>query len=151
MLQNATQSKNIVEFPSHFFDQAMSLMHEAQHYFDTLAFDKVIESNPKLWLQYSTEMSVVTLRLASIISWFIERKKMTVNAVADGESHEGGNIPIKGRFIGSIHNPDNMQGLPPYLKYLLESSHVLFMQAINVEDQNDALKEVHPKLTLVKS
>lgn len=148
MLQSQS-SQDIIEFPSHFFDQAMSLMHEAQHYFDILSCDESIETDPKLWLQYTTEMSMITLRLSSIIAWVIARKQL-LSGVVDIPTEEQ-RIHLKGRFIGSMHNPESTKGLPPYLKYLLESSHSLFMQAINLEDQADALKEVHPGLELVKS
>lgn len=145
-MQHNQSEQSIIEFPSHFFDDAINLMHEAQHYFDILAYDDTLESDPQIWLQYTTEMSMVTLRLTSIISWIVTHKKLETQSHGKIE-----NFHLKGRIIGSIHNPENLNGLPPHLKHLLESSHALFMQALNLEDQNSALKEVSSGLTLVKS
>lgn len=143
MLRNTTNP--IIEFPSLFIDHAHSLLRETNHYLEALAHDDTLITNPVLWLQYTEEISTISLRLNSVITW-----AMAQQDIADGKSCAQCIAPLKGRVVGMKNSPEKARNFPAHLRYLLKASHALFMQAANIEDQTNALNASQPELTLVK-
>ena len=135
----------IIEFPSLFIDHAQSLLREANHHLEAIAYDDAIIKNPELWLQYTTNMSLISMRLNSVIIWAESQQKATSEtSCAQCISS------LKGRTIGIKNEPEKARHLPAHLQYLLKASHALFMQAANIEDQTNALNASQPALTLIK-
>ncbi len=128
-----TQKNETIVFSTSLLEEATELLYDAQEYFEYLSMDEKIEHHPRTWLQYSTEMSRVTLRLSSIIAWLGARRAVTAGALTTEEAER--EYRLKGRLIGSMHDEESTRSLPPHLQHLLRESHRLFMRVLHIENQ----------------
>ncbi|MEZ5690758.1 MAG: DUF1465 family protein [Rickettsiales bacterium] len=130
--------ENILFMPG-LYNDAMELLQESQKYFTEYGPRDRAKLPANVLLLYSCEMSRITLRLSSVMSWLLMQR-----AIAAGE--EGADYDsMYGLDFNESCLIDNraVHGvLPPYVCHLLDSSLELYERVLRLAEQGQQQKKV---------
>jgi hypothetical protein len=127
-----TTHRNVVFMPS-IYNQTMNLLRDAQEYFALFGDeDQQRFGNEDLRNLYNCEMSRITLRLSSVMAWFIARRAVATGQIAaEDQSH----FTLEFQDICRV-DTGMMHGLmPPYVCHLLDCSHELYERVLRLDGQ----------------
>lgn len=123
---------NVLFMPT-VFNETMQLLNDAHEYFFLFGDDDQSRIETHLRTLYTCEMSRITLRLSSIMSWI-----MVQRAVFTGKIHPEEAASRYGLDFQHICLVDNrmLHGvLPSYVCYLLDRSLELYERVLRLDDQ----------------
>lgn len=122
MRQVAHQAKNDNQllFLPGVFNETLSLLFDAHHYFQSRgAVDQSVIA-PDMQLQYSNEMTRVTMRLTSVMAWLMVRRAVYAGRIEEEKANTS--YRLDGAEICLNHHPEILAELPHYLCQLSERS-----------------------------
>lgn len=124
-------SQNILFMPS-VYNDAMTLLCEAQEYFSEFGTKDQKNLDPNTRSIYACEMSRITLRLSCVMSWILAQRGVVAGQIAPEQSAHYGlefqNIcRVDGRVLHGV--------LPPYVCYLLDSTFELYERVLRLNSQ----------------
>lgn len=130
--ETSQQPRNVLFMPT-VFNEAMQLLNDAHEYFFLFGDDDQSRIDKELKTLYSCEMSRITLRLSSIMSWtMVQRAVFTGKIEADEAAHRYG---LDFQHICLVDNRMLHGVLPSYVCYLLDRSLELYERVLRLDDQ----------------
>jgi hypothetical protein len=124
-------SPNILFMPS-VYNDAMTLLLEAQEYFSEYGDDDQNKLVPHLRSIYNCEMSRITLRLSCIMSWILAKRSVFAGEISHEESVHYG---LEFQNVCSVDNKVLHGILPSYVCYLLDSTLELYERVLRIDSQ----------------
>lgn len=127
MRQNAQQNtsdKNQLLFLPGVFNETLSLLFDAHHYFNTRGMEDQAVIEPSKRLFYASEMSRVTLRLTSVMAWIMVRRAVNAGRIDADKAEQ--DYRLGGGESCTVTHPEMMPAMPTYLNYLSERSLSLY-------------------------
>lgn len=115
------------------FNETLSLLFDAHHYFQSRGADEQSKIVPEKRVFFANEMSRVTLRLTSVMAWLMVRR--AVNSGRIDEEKATDDYRLDGRDVCLIHAPEAMAAMPPYLTYLSERSLSLYERVLRLDTE----------------
>lgn len=128
---NEQIAQNVLFMPS-VYNDAMTLLCEAQEYFSEFGTDdqKKLDTNTRS--VYACEMSRITLRLSCVMSWILAQRSVVAGQIAVEQSAHYG---LEFQNICRVDNKVLHGVLPPYVCYLLDSTYELYERVLRLNSQ----------------
>lgn len=102
------------------FNETLSLLFDAHHYFQSRGSIDQAVIPPDMQLQYSNEMTRVTMRLTSVMAWLMVRRAVYAGRIEEEKAND--NYRLDGAEVCLNHHPEVLAELPHYLCQLSERS-----------------------------
>ena len=106
------------------FNETLSLLFDAHHYFQSRGVEDQATIAPDMQLQYSNEMTRVTMRLTSVMAWLMVRRAVYAGRIEEEKASDS--YRLDGAEICLHHNQNVLLEMPYYLNYLSERSLSLY-------------------------
>ena len=106
------------------FNESLSLLFEAQQYFQVRGVEDQAGVAPGGRLFYANEMSRITLRLTSAIAWLMVRRAVYAGRIDEAQACD--EYRLNGAETCVDPEPEMMQQMPYYLTYLSDRSRNLY-------------------------
>ncbi len=124
-------SQNVLFMPS-VYNDAMTLLVEAQEYFSSYGTDDQKKLDASTRTVYACEMSRITLRLSCVMSWILAQRGVVAGQI---EKEESAHYGLEFQHICRIDNKVLHGVLPPYVCYLLDSTFELYERVLRLNNQ----------------
>ncbi len=128
--------QNVLFMPS-VYNDAMTLLCEAQDYFTEFGDDDQSKLDKNIRSLYTCEMSRITLRLSCVMSWLLAQRSVVSG---DIESKESAHYGLEFQNICRVDNTMLHDILPSYVCYLLDSTLELYERVLRLDAQ---IRRVH--------
>lgn len=102
------------------FNETLSLLFDAHHYFQSRGALDQATIAPNMQLQYSNEMTRVTMRLTSVMAWLMVRRAVYAGRIEEEKANT--EYRLDGAEICLNHHPEVLMEMPQYLCQLSERS-----------------------------
>lgn len=134
-ISGTSGSHGVVFIPS-VYNDAISLLNDAQEYFSGFGATDQERLEPHLRSIYSCEMARITLRLSSVMSWLLAQR-----AIADGKinSDDSAHYNLSFQEICRVDNSVLHGILPSYVCYLLDESFALYERVLRLDVQTQTV------------
>lgn len=106
------------------FNETLSLLFDAHHYFQSRGPEDQATIAPALRLTYSNEMTRVTMRLTSVMAWLMVRRAVYAGRIEEEKASDA--YRLDGAEACLTHEPEVLSNMPYYLNYLSERSLGLY-------------------------
>ena len=106
------------------FNETLSLLFDAHHYFQSRGGEDQASITPDLRVTYANEMTRVTMRLTSVMAWLMVRRAIYAGRIDEDKAADS--YRLDGAEICLHHMPDVLANMPYYLNYLSERSHEVY-------------------------
>jgi len=131
----ASVSQNVLFMPS-VYNDAMTLLCEAQEYFTQFGEDDQTKMDKNIRSLYACEMSRITLRLSCVMSWLLAQRSVVSGQIdAEKSVHYG----LEFQNICRVDNRMLHGILPSYVCYLLDSTFELYERVLRLNSQISAV------------
>lgn len=124
-------SQNVLFMPS-VYNDAMTLLCEAQEYFTEFGDDDQRKMDKNIRAIYACEMSRITLRLSCVMSWLLAQRSVVSGQIAVEQSAHYG---LEFQNICRVDNTALHGILPSYVCYLLDSTFELYERVLRLDSQ----------------
>lgn len=126
MRQHATQAEagNQLLFLPGVFNETLSLLFDAHHYFQSRGPDEQATIDPAKRIYYASEMSRVTLRLTSAMAWLMVRRAVLAGRIEEEEAANAYRLGAAEACTAIA--PEILGAMPRYLIYLSQRSTNLY-------------------------
>ena len=121
--QQASSNNQLLFLPG-VFNETLSLLFDAHHYFQSRGPEDQATITEPLRLHYANEMTRVTMRLTSVMAWLMVRRAVYAGRIEEEKATES--YRLDGAEICLDHQPDILTNMPYYLNYLSERSLNLY-------------------------
>ena len=121
--RQATPDNQLLFLPG-VFNETLSLLFDAHHYFQSRGAEDQASIGPDLRVSYANEMTRVTMRLTSVMAWLMVRRAIYAGRI--DEEKAASSYRLDGADICLNHLPEVLAGMPYYLNYLSERSHDVY-------------------------
>jgi regulator of CtrA degradation len=128
-----TSNPSNVLFMPGVFNETMQLLNDAHEYFFLFGDDDQNRIDAQLRSLYTCEMSRITLRLSSIMSWIMVQRAVFTGKIAREEAAARYNLDFQ--HICMVDNRMLHGVLPSYVCYLLDRSLELYERVVRLDDQ----------------
>lgn len=120
------------------FNETIQLLNDAHEYFSMFGDDDRERIDEELKSLYSCEMSRITLRLSSIMSWLLTQRAVVSGKIDahDAARHYG----LDFQDICTVDNRMLHGILPSYVCFLLDRSLELYERVLRLDEQ---FKSIH--------
>lgn len=108
------------------FNETLSLLFDAHHYFQSRGAEDQATIAPELRSHYSNEMTRVTLRLTSVMAWLMVRRAVYAGRIDEEKAADS--YRLDGADICLDQRPDVLAEMPYYLNYLSERSFDVYQR-----------------------
>ncbi|MDE3059567.1 MAG: DUF1465 family protein [Pseudomonadota bacterium] len=131
-----SEAPNVVMIPG-VFSETLQLLSDAREYFQVFGQHDQQRLDAGMRTLYACEMSRITLRLTSIMSWLMVQRAVTSGKIAPEEAavHYGlafrDDCTVDNRVLHGI--------LPSYLCYLLDRSLELYERVLRLDRQTSII------------
>ncbi len=132
-------AQNVLFMPS-VYNDAMTLLHEAQDYFTQFGTEDQHSMDRQMRSLYTGEMSRITLRLSCIMSWLLAQRSVVAGEIDKEQSAHYG---LEFKNICQINNEVLHGILPSYVCYLLDSTLELYERVLRLDSQIHGASKVH--------
>jgi len=129
-------SQNVLFMPS-VYNDAMTLLCEAQEYFTQFGEDDQTKMDKNTRSLYACEMSRITLRLSCVMSWLLAQRSVVTGQI---ESDKSAHYGLEFQNICRVDNRMLHGILPSYVCYLLDSTFELYERVLRLNSQ---IRPVH--------
>lgn len=129
-------SQNVLFMPS-VYNDAMTLLCEAQEYFTEFGDDDQRKMDKNIRAIYACEMSRITLRLSCVMSWLLAQRSVVSGQIAVEQSAHYG---LEFQNICRVDNTALHGILPSYVCYLLDSTFELYERVLRLNSQ---ISQIH--------
>ena len=106
------------------FNETLGLLFDAHHYFQSRGAEEQANIPPEKRPLYSSEMSRVTTRLTSVMSWLMVRRAVYAGRIEESKASTSYRLDNTDTCLQ--RDPDALAHMPDYLNYLSDRSHDLF-------------------------
>lgn len=130
-----TESSNCVFYPG-VFNETLGLLFEAHSYFQERGIEDQALMPAHSRLFYASEMSRVTMRLTSIMSWLMVQKAVHAGRITEEEAISRYKLEAKDECL--LFDALYVDQLPYYIGYLSERSYALFARVARLEAMVEA-------------
>jgi regulator of CtrA degradation len=124
-------SQNVLFMPS-VYNDAMTLLCEAQEYFTEFGDSDQKKLDVNIRSIYACEMSRITLRLSCVMSWLLAQRSVVSGQIAAEQSAHYG---LEFQNICRVDNTALHGILPSYVCYLLDSTFELYERVLRLNSQ----------------
>jgi regulator of CtrA degradation len=129
--------QTVVFMPS-VFNETMTLLNDAHEYFFLFGEDDQSRIETDLRALYTCEMSRITLRLSSIMSWIMVQRAVCAGKIEAEDAAQRYGLDFQ--HICLVDNRVLHGVLPSYVCYLLDRSLELYERVLRLDDQ---FKQIH--------
>ena len=124
-------SQNVLFMPS-VYNDAMTLLCEAQEYFTAFGDDDQKKLDQNIRSIYACEMSRITLRLSCVMSWLLAQRSVVSGQIdVEQSAHYG----LEFENVCRVDNAALHGILPSYVCYLLDSTFELYERVLRLNSQ----------------
>jgi regulator of CtrA degradation len=127
----AESTNNQLLFLPSVFNETLSLLFDAHHYFQSRGAEEQARVEPAKRLFYSAEMSRVTMRLTSVMAWIMVRRAVHSGRIDEEKATD--EYRLDGKEVYSIDAPEMMACMPHYLNYLSSRSLSLYERVMRLD------------------
>ena len=131
--RQAKQPKQQTLFLPGMFNETLTLLFDAHHYFQSRGAEEQSSIPPDQRPLYAAEMSRITLRLTSVMAWIMVRKAIFSGKIDEEQASE------KYRFTAEefclAPKPADIDDLPYYINYLSDRSRDLYTRIARLDAQ----------------
>jgi regulator of CtrA degradation len=113
------------------FNETLSLLFDAHHYFQSRGAEEQSTISPEQRLFYSAEMSRVTMRLTSVMAWIMVRRAVHAGRVEEDKANA--DYRLDGKEVYAVENPEMLAEMPYYLTYLSDRSTNLYERVMRLD------------------
>ncbi len=113
------------------FNETLSLLFDAHHYFQSRGAEEQSTISPAQRLFYSAEMSRVTMRLTSVMAWIMVRRAVHAGRVEEDKANA--DYRLDGQEVYAVENPEMLAEMPYYLIYLSDRSTNLYERVMRLD------------------
>lgn len=106
------------------FNETLTLLFDAHHYFQARGAEEQSVIPPKERPIYATEMSRITMRLTSVMAWIMVRKAVFSGKLDEEMAHEKYRLDAADFCLAP--KPVAIDNLPYYIGYLSDRSRELY-------------------------
>lgn len=106
------------------FNETLSLLFDAHHYFQSRGIEDQATIPESLKMAYSNEMTRVTMRLTSVMAWLMVRRAVYAGRIEEDKASDC--YRLDGADVCLNHMPEILSNMPYYLGYLSERSLQLY-------------------------
>lgn len=106
------------------FNETLSLLFDAHHHFQMRGIEEQAAIEPARRMHYANEMSLVTLRLTSVMAWLMVRRAVYAGRIEEDTALT--HYRLDGAESCLHNDTEALQDMPYYLRYLSERSHALY-------------------------
>lgn len=124
-----------VFFMPRVYNDAMTLLNEAQDYFTKFGSDDQTKIGSSMRPLYTCEMSRITLRLSCIMSWILAQRSVLAGEI---EKEESANYGLEFDNVCRVDNKMLHGILPSYVCYLLDSTLELYERVLRLNSMMHA-------------
>jgi hypothetical protein len=117
-------SDNQLLFLPGVFNETLSLLFDAHHYFQSRGVEDQATIPELLKMSYSNEMTRVTMRLTSVMAWLMVRRAVYAGRIEEDKASDC--YRLDGADVCLNHLPEVLSNMPYYLNYLSERSLQLY-------------------------
>lgn len=121
--RQATPDNQLLFLPG-VFNETLSLLFDAHHYFQSRGAEDQASIAPDLRMLYSNEMTRVTMRLTAVMAWLMVRRAIYAGRIEEQKASD--KYRLDGADICLNHAPEILAEMPYYLNYLSERSLGLY-------------------------
>lgn len=132
-----SSSPNVLFMPG-VFNETMQLLADAHEYFCLFGDDDQKRIDTSLKTLYSCEMSRITLRLSSIMTWIMVQRAVFSGKIVAEEAAERYGLDFQ--EVCMVDNRMLHGVLPSYVCYLLDRSLELYERVLRLDGQ---VKSIH--------
>ncbi|MDX2094723.1 MAG: DUF1465 family protein [Alphaproteobacteria bacterium] len=129
--RQATPESQLLFLPG-VFNETLSLLFDAHHYFQSRGTEDQASIEPQLRLAYSQEMSRVTLRLTSVMAWLMVRRAVYAGRIEEEKAADS--YRLDGAESCLEHTPELLDRMPTYLSYLSGRSHDVYTRIHRLDE-----------------
>ena len=108
------------------FNETLSLLFDAHHYFQSRGTEDQAVIAPELRMHYSNEMTRVTMRLTSVMAWLMVRRAVYAGRIDEEKASDS--YRLDGADVCLNHLPELLEAMPYYLRHLSERSHAIYQR-----------------------
>lgn len=130
--RQAPQDNQLLFLPG-VFNETLSLLFDAHHYFQSRGIEDQATIPAGLRLSYSNEMTRVTMRLTSVMAWLMVRRAVYAGRIEEDKASTA--YRLDGAEVCLNHMPDVLEVMPNYLSYLSERSLSLYERIHRLDQQ----------------
>ncbi len=123
--RQATQDNQLLFLPG-VFNETLSLLFDAHHYFQSRGTEDQAVIAPELRMHYSNEMTRVTMRLTSVMAWLMVRRAVYAGRIDEEKASDS--YRLDGADVCLNHLPELLEAMPYYLRHLSERSHAIYQR-----------------------
>lgn len=106
------------------FNETLSLLFDAHHYFQSRGSEEQATIDPALRLDYSQEMTRVTMRLTSVMAWLMVRRAVYAGRIEEEKASDS--YRLDGAEVCLENQTEILANMPYYLRHLSERSHNVY-------------------------
>ncbi len=126
-----SRTENQLLFLPGVFNETLSLLFDAHHYFQSRGAEEQASISPEKRLFYSSEMSRVTMRLTSVMAWIMVRRAVYAGNIEEAKATS--DYRLDGQEIYAVDDPEMMAQMPYYLNYLSSRSLSLYERILRLD------------------
>jgi hypothetical protein len=121
--RQATPDNQLLFLPG-VFNETLSLLFDAHHYFQSRGIEDQAVIDAPLKLHYSNEMTRVTMRLTAVMAWLMVRRAVYAGRIDEDKANDS--YRLDGAEVCLNNLPEILEKMPYYLNYLSERSLGLY-------------------------
>lgn len=121
--RQATPDTQLLFLPG-VFNETLSLLFDAHHYFQSRGSEEQASIEPSLRMNYSQEMTRVTMRLTSVMAWLMVRRAVYAGRIDEDKAADS--YRLDGADVCLEQAPEVLANMPYYLNYLSARSHDVY-------------------------
>lgn len=106
------------------FNETLSLLFDAHHYFQSRGAEDQAVIPETLRPHYANEMTRVTMRLTSVMAWLMVRRAVYAGRIEEEKASDS--YRLDGAEVCLNHLPELLANMPYYLNYLSDRSLSLY-------------------------
>lgn len=125
------RTENQLLFLPGVFNETLSLLFDAHHYFQSRGAEEQASIAPDKRLFYSSEMSRVTMRLTSVMAWIMVRRAVYAGNIDEQKAND--DYRLDGQEIYQVDDPELLAEMPYYLNYLSSRSLSLYERILRLD------------------
>lgn len=128
-----TAPENQLLFLPGVFNETLSLLFDAHHYFQSRGAEEQARIDPTKRVHYASEMSRVTLRLTSVMAWLMVRRAVYAGRIEETDACD--QYRLDGRDTCMTDHAEIIAAMPHYLAYLSERSLNLYERIQRLDEE----------------
>lgn len=106
------------------FNETLGLLFDAHHYFQSRGSEDQASVEPALRINYSQEMTRVTMRLTSVMAWLMVRRAVYAGRIEEEKASDS--YRLDGAEVCLEDNTEILANMPYYLRHLSERSRDVY-------------------------